>query len=700
MGMLDSMPISRRINAGFLFVIATLIALAAFSTVSTIRLGESFRGYRSATAATGVMQGYLQALFEARLAALKYRGNNSQENIDGVLNSLRRITDSTAANEMFADNPKKLEILESLRASTEEYANAFLQTTELQAQRHELVAELTEVGKKARQQLSGVFNAAMRQENMGAIEATTIAIEQLTLGRLFTERFLLNNDPKDLQTAKKHLDEARSAAVAAGEQLEVEIWAGDQASTIPPLIDEFNALREEVEAVVLQRNRIQGDILDFLGAEVTARIGEVIEGAEARQIETGDFGEVLVDRSTIFVPLSGLASGLLAALISVFVGRSISGAVRRLTDTTDSLAQGDLTVEIAGTEHNHELGRMARALEVFKSAQEERKVAQEEMDRVQQAQAEVVATLSAELEHLSNGNLNARIHQEFPSDFAALKANFNSATTRLEDTFKAVIETANEMGSQAMAVGDAITQLARRTESQAATLEETSGTMTEMSASVSGTADGAKQANSHVVDTRTRAQESNSVVKEAISAMDSIQASSEKISKIIGLIEDIAFQTNLLALNAGVEAARAGAAGQGFAVVASEVRGLAQRSSDAASEIKTLITSASNDVSQGVDLVGQTGTSLQEITDMVENIASLVAEISDATEAQSKGLDAASRAVGDLETVTQQNAAMVEETAASAQLLSDQAQQLKEMSGQFEFGGAAQPAKPELDQAV
>jgi len=228
--------------------------------------------------------------------------------------------------------------------------------------------------------------------------------------------------------------------------------------------------------------------------------------------------------------------------------------------------------------------------------------------------------------------------------------------------------------------------LSRRTERQAATLEETAAALDELTASVRSAAEGAGLANQVVSDAKSSAEASGVVVQEAVDAMEEIQTSSSKISRIINVIDDIAFQTNLLALNAGVEAARAGEAGRGFAVVASEVRALAQRTSDAAREINDLISTSSQHVGRGVDLVGQAGSALQQIVESVSNIAVHVSEIAVSANEQSSGLAEINTAVNQLDQVTQQNAAMFEETTAASHSLTKEAENLSETTAQFRIG--------------
>jgi len=234
----------------------------------------------------------------------------------------------------------------------------------------------------------------------------------------------------------------------------------------------------------------------------------------------------------------------------------------------------------------------------------------------------------------------------------------------------------------------AASDLSRRAEQQAASLEESTAAIREITSTVERTAEGTELARQLVSSATSDAQKSSEVVRNAVDAMGRIEKSSKDISQIIGAIDEIAFQTNLLALNAGVEAARAGETGRGFAVVASEVRALAQRSAEAAREIKNLITGANSEVAIGVTLVTETGNALERITGQVTEINRVVSEIATATSEQSSALKQVNIAIGAMDQDTQKNAAMVEETTAASHSLRQEAENLAMSVGQFRISGS------------
>jgi methyl-accepting chemotaxis protein len=243
------------------------------------------------------------------------------------------------------------------------------------------------------------------------------------------------------------------------------------------------------------------------------------------------------------------------------------------------------------------------------------------------------------------------------------------------------------VGASADEIAAAADDTARRSEQQAASLEETAAALDEITATVKRASQGAGEASRVVTATRSDAAHSGEVVRGAVSAMNQIESSSQQISQIVGVIDEIAFQTNLLALNAGVEAARAGDSGRGFAVVAQEVRALAQRSADAAKEIKALISASTTQVGEGVRLVGQTGEALDGIVLKVGEIDALVSELAASAREQATGLNEVNAAVNQMDQGVQQNAAMVEQSTAVSHGLKSEISGLVRMIGRFEVSG-------------
>lgn len=297
-----------------------------------------------------------------------------------------------------------------------------------------------------------------------------------------------------------------------------------------------------------------------------------------------------------------------------------------------------------------------------------------------------VQSISDGLDKLASNNLEHRISETLGGEFEGLRVNFNTSLERLRDTIESVVHGAQAIETGVGEIATAADDLSRRTEQQAASLEETAAALGELTATVQSSAEGVRRGAAAANAAKDQAIRSGDVMHDAVRAMSDIEQSSGQISRIIGVIDEIAFQTNLLALNAGVEAARAGDAGKGFAVVASEVRALAQRSADAAKEIKALIVSSSEQVGRGVALVDQTGEALKDIVERVSEIDILISDIARSSQEQASGLAQVNVAINLMDQATQKNAAMVEETTAATISLRSETAQLAEFVGGFRIG--------------
>lgn len=319
--------------------------------------------------------------------------------------------------------------------------------------------------------------------------------------------------------------------------------------------------------------------------------------------------------------------------------------------------------------------------------EQEKAKADAERQEAQHRQESALQSIRQALAALATGELRARIDTPLGAEFETLRADFNLMANGLETAIGNVSRVSISIGGSCDEIGQASDDLSRRTEQQAASLEETAAAVEELTASVKRSAEGAHAAAEKVVAARQDADRSGKIMADAVAAMASIEKSAHEISQIIGVIDEIAFQTNLLALNAGVEAARAGDAGRGFAVVAQEVRALAQRSAEAAKEIKGLISTSTEQVNRGVDFVGETGKALGRIAEQVAKVNAIVSGIASSAREQASGIGEINTAVDQMDKVTQQNAAMVEETTAASHQLAREAEALDELLSRFRISG-------------
>ncbi|MBY2941929.1 HAMP domain-containing protein [Rhizobium leguminosarum] len=413
-------------------------------------------------------------------------------------------------------------------------------------------------------------------------------------------------------------------------------------------------------------------------------------------------GKEISQRSAT-MSLSAMIAGTVLAIIGgLMLIETLRGPLKRITQTMMRLADGDLNVPIGDGKRGDEIGDMIRSVTVFRDHALEKTRLEElaetnrgrdeleqtrraaEQARIEAEQSEALTALSDMLGKLADGNLAAVMSEDLAADYVAMARTYNHAIDGLRLTLSEVRNTTYEIAEGSTNLSGAADDLARRTEQQAASLEESSRVLGELTASVRTTAENARQTSLSVAEAHRQAEHSAAVVAKAIDAMGAINRSSEKVTSIIGVIDEIAFQTNLLALNAGVEAARAGEAGRGFAVVAQEVRELAQRCATAAREIKGLISTSASQVGTGVQLVEETGQALSSIMEHFTSINGLVQVISSSTTTQYKGIDEVNNAVRDVEHITQHNAAMVEENTAEIHRLRHQVEVLNERISHFQ----------------
>ena len=395
-------------------------------------------------------------------------------------------------------------------------------------------------------------------------------------------------------------------------------------------------------------------------------------------------------------------------MVALLIVRGIRRPIAGVTAAAGAVAEGDLTAVVPHADERNEMGDLARAVEVFKTNAIERRRLEAEALRIRaaadaereraaaekafaaEAQSAAMQALGAGLMRLAEGDLTARVDAGFPIEFATIRDDFNHAAEKLTQAMRGVVDGAIAIGSSTDEISGASSDLSKRTEHQAASLEETAAALDEVTSTVKKTAEGASHARAVVAEARGDAEKSGEIVRRAIDAMGRIEKSSQGIGQIIGVIDEIAFQTNLLALNAGVEAARAGDAGRGFAVVASEVRALAQRSAEAAKEIKALIATSTAKSAPASSWWRRLARRSTGLSPRWTRSTSSSARSPPARSEQATGLQQVNIAVNQMDQTTQQNAAMAEEATAASRSLSQETRQLSGLVGQFQISRAGE----------
>ncbi len=469
----------------------------------------------------------------------------------------------------------------------------------------------------------------------------------------------------------------------------------DEIKQIPLSISTFDKAFKEMfvaqAELIKEREKLAG---------LTDDVSSKIEQLNAQQIDTA---HTAAGSATFKIAITILLAIVGGVCIAVVLNFAISRPIQSMTDAIRKLASGDNNVPIPGVNRGDEIGIMAKAVQILRvsaieklnleqradQTRRENEIERDTREREKLLESTIlqraVDALANSLGRLAAGDISTDITDKFGDGLDRLRVDFNSAQAHLRTVLSDVERTATSVRSNTRELDMAVGDLSRRTEQQAASLEQTAAALEQITATVKASADRANEAGEIAAKTSDATARSQDVVRSAISAMAKIQQSSEKIRQIISVMDEIAFQTNLLALNAGVEAARAGEAGNGFAVVAQEVRELAGRSAMAAREITSLINDSNSDVSSGVSLVTESGETLQEIGRYVNDMFQRVSAIANSSQEQFASISSVNSAVRSMDSMTQQNAAMVEEASASTAMLSSEAERLHERVARFEL---------------
>jgi methyl-accepting chemotaxis protein len=466
-------------------------------------------------------------------------------------------------------------------------------------------------------------------------------------------------------------------------------------------------LNSEYFATATKDNVITGDIHSYRDMSATAAFTKV-EFKGVAWVVTA-----LIEESEAAAGVTSMRNGVLIAafllfggalVVSLWFARTVTKPIDRLVQRMTQLAQGDTYFDLTSEVGDDEIGHMASAVAIFRDAaiekvsleqesasqreQNEREVSERTLEREHEADKiqNAVTALASGLDGLAKGDLTVSIDEPFSDELDELRVNFNTSVDQLRQSLSKISEDAISIHGNSVEMRSASDDLARRTEQQAASLEETSAALEQITVTVKQASDRANDAAEMANTAKAETDSSSQIVGDAVSAMERIENASTEISSIINVIDEIAFQTNLLALNAGVEAARAGEAGKGFAVVAQEVRELAGRSANAAKDIKGLIAKSATEVKEGVSLVRATGEALTGISQYVSSINDAVSSIAGSASEQLTGIREVNTAVGQMDQVTQQNAAMVEESTAVAHKIAEDAQSLSTAVNSFQLG--------------
>jgi methyl-accepting chemotaxis protein len=454
----------------------------------------------------------------------------------------------------------------------------------------------------------------------------------------------------------------------------------------------LGALNKNAEAAALLRPA--DEMLEPLAKDISAFNDRLIADGKKQTAQLNANAGSTTMTLTI-VSILGIAMGI--GLSLVVARKGITGPLARLQQTMATLAAGNNSVEIPFADRTDEIGTMADTVRVFRDAALELEAAQMAKAQEDATQQMVVATVGENLGALAAGDLTATINTDFPGNYAELKTNFNAATAALRGLIGGVVESTSAIGTGSNEIAQASEDLARRTEGNAASLEETSAAITQIDGRLKASADAAGRTVARADGAIATVSGGREIADEAVQAMGRVSESAKGIDSVIEGLDKIAFQTRVLAMNAAVEAGRAGDAGRGFAVVADLVSALAMRAEEEAKRARDQLTVTQSEILSAVGAVQKVDGALVNIAGDVGEVHKLLGDMAADNQAQAAAISQISVAVGSMDRATQQNAAMVEQTSAAARNLTTEVSSLSQQTARFDIGGntAARPvARP------
>ncbi|WP_295218401.1 methyl-accepting chemotaxis protein [uncultured Brevundimonas sp.] len=558
-----------------------------------------------------------------------------------------------------------------------------------------------------------MIRASIESNNLSrTIEAQAMSLETAILRQNSQFRgFLVTGDETYLKSYYEGRDEFDKVVVELKGQLgdaeKQALLEKSRLATLAWRADWGDRMIAEVRAG--KREQAQQEVRDagkkVLVSDAVLPLRDLREAEAAVTEKNLERQQAAIVTAIIALIVGGIALITIAMVLSAMLSRMIARPITVLTEAMGQLAKGDNDI-VVDASHADELGDMARAVLVFRDtalakAEAERAKAAADLAKdaaerekivADAAQRHVVEELDTALEALAAGDLTHTIRTPFAPEYERLRTAFNVAVQGLEESLASVAGSAQSVRLGATQICSASETLSLRTEQQASSLQQTTTATNHVTDMVGDTARSAANARNAITLANGDAADGRVIVEEAIVAMDAIKAGSQEIGEIINMIDAIALQTNLLALNAGVEAARAGDAGRGFAVVAGEVRELAKRTVDAAKDIKQLISKSSDEVRLGVDRVGETSEMLARVVSKIGDANTLIVDIAQGAQVQSENLKQVNSAVGSMDRMTQQNAAMAEEATAAARILATEADELATLVSRFRLNATTSAA--------
>ncbi|MEZ4600234.1 MAG: methyl-accepting chemotaxis protein [Syntrophotaleaceae bacterium] len=667
--MFENMTLKKKLTFGFSLVLVLLLAIGAVGFQALFGSTVGFQAYRGLARDTN-LSGQVQAnMLMVRMNVKDFLITGSDQDKQEFADYWQKVSGFMKDAQSEIQDPERAALIDDIDAKLADYEKGFQEVVALVTKRNrQVLGVLDMVGPQIEKNLTEILLSARQSGNMNAAYQTSLAMRNLLLARLYVVKFLESNEQSAIDRVGKEFAEMEKSLGV----LQQELNSSENRRLLNEIngqMDSYAASFAEVTRLIQTRNQIVENRLDKLGPEIAAHVEEVKLDIKGEQDALGPKLQADNRRAEILILVISVFAILLGIGVATYITRNILGQMggdpAYVIGVASQVAAGDLDLDLP------KQGEKAESLYA----------AIRNMVNKLKEKAELA-------ERIATGDLTTEI--SLASDKDALGKSLSAMVSNLNEILGQIQVAGEQIASGSSQISDGAQSLSQGATESAASVEEITASMTQLASQTRQNADNAGQANKLVNQAKSAAEQGNRQMQQMVSAMFEINEAGQNISKIIKVIDEIAFQTNLLALNAAVEAARAGQHGKGFAVVAEEVRNLAARSAQAAKETAELIEGSVQKTSNGTEIASNTEKALQEIVAGVIKATDLVSEIAAASQEQSEGFAQVNQGLGQIDQVTQQNTANAEESAAAAEELSSQAEQLRQMLSRFKIKGQNQ----------